>query len=61
MGVKANYSSGLNDNIYCTLHGQEGVKTKGTRQEHIIIFPVLTMKNQSIDTSRRTETPENNS
>ena len=41
--VKANFPSGLNYNIDCTLCGHEGSKRKDT-QKHMIICPVLTRK-----------------
>ena len=46
--VKANFPSGLNYNIDCTLCGHEGSKRKDT-QKHMIICPVLTRKNPNIE------------
>ena len=48
VNVKANYPNGLNYNIDCTLCGKEGLRRKDYHN-HIIIYPVLTRKNQNIE------------
>ena len=46
--MKANFPSGLNYDIDCTLCGHEGSKRKDI-QKHMIICPVLTRKDPKIE------------